>query len=107
MHYICDPDKRASNRKKHGLDFEDARGVIESGRTVAFEDNRFDYGEQRYITLGMLGSKVVVLAETDDEVRAISIRQATNDDKAARERFLASVSGLTVRGTGANKILVF
>jgi hypothetical protein len=28
-------------------------------------------------------------------------------DKAARERFLASVPGLTVRGTGANKNLVF
>ena len=28
-------------------------------------------------------------------------------DKAARERFLASLPGLTVRGTGANKILVF
>ena len=83
MRYGYDPSKRASNRKKHGLDFEDAGDIIESGRTVTFEDNRFDYGEQRYITLGMLGSKVVVVAtaETGDEVRVISMRWATNDEQ--------------------------
>ena len=83
MRYSYDPNKRASNRKKHGLDFEDTRDVIESGQTVTFEDNRFDYGEQRYITLGMLGSKVVVVAtaETGDEVRVISMRWATNDEQ--------------------------
>lgn len=30
---------------KHGLDFKDARQVIESERTVTFEDRRYDYGE--------------------------------------------------------------
>ena len=83
MRYSYDPNKRASNRKKHGLDFEDTRDVIESGQTVTFEDNRFDYGEQRFITLGVLRGKVVVVAtaETDDEVRVISMRWATSNEQ--------------------------
>ena len=43
MRYTYDPNKRASNQKKHALDLEDAKEVIESGQTVTFEDNRFDY----------------------------------------------------------------
>ena len=41
--------------------------VIESGHTVTFEDRRFDYGEQRFITLGVLRWDVVAIAtaETD------------------------------------------
>jgi uncharacterized DUF497 family protein len=54
MRYTCDPKKRATNLKKHGYNFEDAPQVIESERTVTFEDRRFAYGEERFITLGML-----------------------------------------------------
>ncbi|GAB1390025.1 MAG: hypothetical protein AMXMBFR78_08100 [Rubrivivax sp.] len=38
MRYSFDPAKQASNRKKHGLDLAEAPKVIESGRTVTFED---------------------------------------------------------------------
>lgn len=51
MRYTFDPEKRAANLKKHGYDFEDAPQVIESDRTVTFEDRRFAYDEQRFITL--------------------------------------------------------
>lgn len=50
MRYSYDPNKNASNLKKHGLNFDAAKTVIESGQTVTFEDNRCDYGEQRYVT---------------------------------------------------------
>ena len=36
--------------------------MIESDRTVTFEDRRFDYDEQRFITLGMLREDVVVIS---------------------------------------------
>lgn len=49
-----------ANLKKHGYDFEDAPQVIESDHTVTFEDRRFAYDEQRFITLGMLRGEVVV-----------------------------------------------
>ena len=78
MRYTYDPKKRAVNLKKHGYDFEDAPQVIESGRTVTFEDRRFQYEEQRFITLGVLRDGVVVIAtaETDEEIRVISMRKA-------------------------------
>lgn len=61
MRYSYDPEKKAENLKKHGMDFDDARSVIESAQAVTFEDRRFDYGESRYITLGLLHGKVVII----------------------------------------------
>ena len=83
MRYTYDPKKRAANLKKHGCDFEDAPQVIESDHTVTFEDRRFAYDEQRFITLGMLREDVVVIAtaETDEEIRLISMRKAERNEQ--------------------------
>jgi len=83
MRYSYDPKKRAANLKKHGYDFEDAPQVIASDRTVTFEDRRFAYDEQRFITLGMLREDVVVIAtaETDEEIRLISMRKAERNEQ--------------------------
>ena len=72
-----------ANLKKHGYDFEDAPQVIESDHTVTFEDRRFAYDEQRFITLGMLRGEVVVIAtaETDEEIRLISMRKAERNEQ--------------------------
>jgi uncharacterized protein len=70
--------------KKHGLDFNDAPAVIESGQTVTFEDRRFDYGEERFMTLGSLAGQIVVIvtSETEDDIRIISMRKATRHEQA-------------------------
>jgi len=83
MRYTHDSRKRAANLRKHGYDFKDAPQVIESDRTVTFEDHRFDYDEQRLITLGMLRGKVVVITttETDEEIRVISMRKAEQNEE--------------------------
>jgi uncharacterized DUF497 family protein len=48
-----------------------------------FEDDRRDYGEQRWVTLGLLSEKVVVIVhtETEDEIRVISMREAEKDEQ--------------------------
>ena len=83
MRYSFDPDKRASNFKKHGYDLADAKNVIESGHTVTFEDHRFSYQEERFVTLGPLGDTLVVLvtAETGDDIRIISMRKADRHEQ--------------------------
>jgi uncharacterized protein len=83
MRYSYDPKKRAANLKKHGYDFKDAPQVIGSNRTVTFDDRRFAYDEQRFITLGMLREDVVVIgtAETDEEIRLISMRKAEKNEQ--------------------------
>lgn len=78
-----DPKKRTANLKKHGYDFKNAPQVIENPASVSFEDRRFAYEEQRYITLGLLHGQVVVIAtaETDEEIRVISMRKAERNEE--------------------------
>ena len=40
MRYTHDAKKRTANLKKHGYDFKDVPGVIESSAMVTFEDPR-------------------------------------------------------------------
>ena len=84
MRYSFDQAKRTSNLAKHGFDLADARPVIESGRTVTFEDRRYNYGEERFITLGPLEGTLVVIvtAETEDHIRVISMRKADRHEQA-------------------------
>jgi uncharacterized protein len=62
----------------------DAQKVIESGMTVTFEDRRFEYSEERFVTLGPLGAVLVaiVTAETEDHIRVISMRKADRHQQA-------------------------
>jgi hypothetical protein len=70
--------KRAINLSKHRLDFTDAPRVFE-GPTFTYEDGRFDYGEIRYVTLGLLAGVPVSVAhtESENEIHIISFRKAT------------------------------
>ena len=83
MQYSYDKNKKASNLAKHGLDFNDAKRVIESNKTVTFEDVRFDYGEQRFITIGLLQNALVaiVTSETENVIRIISMRKAEKHEQ--------------------------
>ena len=78
MRFTWSERKRAINLKEHGLDFTDAPRVFE-GLTFSYEDDRRAYGEQRFITLGLLAGVPVSVAhtESDDEIRIISFRKAT------------------------------
>ena len=86
-----DGKKRDSNLNKHGLDFEDAPEVF-SGITLTVKDDRFEYGEHRFITLGMLKDIIVVVAhtETDKEIRVISMRKATRNEQEEYFQSLAN-----------------
>ena len=57
--------------------------AVFSGATFTFADDRFPYGEQRFITVGMLSGVVVVIANTEhnDQVRIISMRKATKNEQ--------------------------
>jgi uncharacterized DUF497 family protein len=61
MEYEWDEAKNRKNIAKHASNFEDAELVF-SGPCVTFEDDRFDYGEERLITLGLLAGRPVIIA---------------------------------------------
>jgi uncharacterized DUF497 family protein len=67
----------------HGLDFVDAPRVFDD-LTYTFEDDRFDYGEQRFVTLGLLNGTVVSIVHTESPrtIRIISFRKATKHEQA-------------------------
>jgi uncharacterized DUF497 family protein len=72
-----DPAKRRATLDARGLDMADAGEVFMSDQ-ITFADIRFEYGEQRFVTVGYLGDRMVVLAWTarGDARRIISMRKA-------------------------------
>ena len=72
------------------MDFADAEQVL-SGPCVTFVDDRFDYGEERLITLGLLVGRVVVIAHAPrgDTTRNISMRKANRREQKIYEKRLA------------------
>jgi hypothetical protein len=75
--------KRALNLQTHGLDFADAPRVF-LGATFTFQDSRFDYWEERFVTLGVFDSWIVSIVHTEylDTIRVISFRKATKREQA-------------------------
>ena len=78
MEFTWSERKRSLNIKQHGVDFVDAPAVF-AGLTFTYEDDRFSYKEQRFVTLGLLAGVPVSIihTETAHEIRIISFRQAT------------------------------
>ncbi|MBM4302476.1 MAG: BrnT family toxin [Deltaproteobacteria bacterium] len=72
-----DAEKCRANLEKHGLSFEDAWQVF-IGDTITIPDTRYDYGENRLITLGRLEGRVVVVVHVarGENTRIISMRKA-------------------------------
>jgi hypothetical protein len=92
VRYEWDAAKGRGNFTKHGLDFADAEQVF-GGPCVTFEDSRFDYGEERLVTLGLLAGRVVIIAHAPrgEATRIISMRKANRrEQKIYQERLSES-----------------
>lgn len=82
MKFIWDEQKRKKTLNERKLDFADAKKVF-AGATFTVEDERLDYGERRFITMGLLGVDVVIIVhtESDKEIRVISMRKGEKDEQ--------------------------
>jgi len=91
MRYEWDEAKSRINFIKHGLSFEDAEMVF-SGPCVMFVDDRFDYGEERLITLGQLAGRLVVIAHAprDEGTRIISMRKGNRREQEIYKKRLGA-----------------
>ena len=91
MEITYDEEKRALTLKHRGLDFAHAAQVF-TGRTFTIEDDRMDYGEIRYQTIGRLGRKTVMVAWTPrgNARRIISMRKCNAKE---RENYQAGLGG--------------
>jgi uncharacterized DUF497 family protein len=82
MGFQWDQTKDAANRVKHGIGFREAAEIFR-GFILVSEDTRRDYGERRFIALGIYDGEVirVVFTERDSEIRIISAWKANRDDR--------------------------
>jgi uncharacterized protein len=82
MEFDWDETKRKANLQKHGIDFVGIDWLFDD-ETVTVLDDRFDYGEQRFVTFGILEGRVIAVAHTETEeiIRIISARKATRNEE--------------------------
>ena len=83
MPFEWDETKAAENYAKHGVSFETATEVFRDMFAVERLDDREDYGEDRFILIGIVDGTVltVVYTERSDRIRIISARQATKREQ--------------------------
>jgi len=83
MQFEWDKNKNRINQEKHGVSFEEAQEVFDDALQIAKLDHRFNYFEERWITLGATKKeKLLVVAnlfftdEGEEIIRIISARKA-------------------------------
>ncbi len=95
MRFEWDAWKNRENIRKHGIDFADVWQLFTGPMLVALDD-REDYGEDRWIGIGMLRGQVVVIVftETNEETtRIISARKALSHERRRYEQVLKDQLG--------------
>lgn len=79
MYFEWDDSKNAANIGKHGIDFRDAVDIFNHPMLAAI-DERFSYGEERWVAIGLMRQLIGVVVykeRREDVVRIISARKAT------------------------------
>ena len=95
MKFEWDENKRLINSQRHGFDFVGVETVFENVRYTIL-DNRFDYGETRFVTFGFLRGRVVTVVHTatdNDVIRIISVRKATKNEQRKFYKTIADELG--------------
>ena len=88
MIFEWDDSKNRANIRKHGFDFADAEEMFR-GVLLLRPDAREDYGEERWIGIGMIRGRVAFVAfaaPAQDTVRIISLRKANREEQSEYEK---------------------
>jgi hypothetical protein len=89
LRFDWDPEKAASNERKHGVAFSEAATAFGDPISITVPDPEHSSGEARFILLGLtFRSRLVVVAhtETSDSIRIISARLATRIERRSYEQ---------------------
>ena len=85
IQFEWDPKKAASNEKKHGVSFEEARTVFFDENAKLIDDPDHSEDEERFVLLGLSSSLRVILVchcyrEEGGVIRIISARKASSHE---------------------------
>ncbi|WP_422330412.1 BrnT family toxin [Thiothrix eikelboomii] len=78
--------KDTSNQRKHGISFELASLVFFDPLRIEYYDGRETYGEDRWITIGLVHPAMLYVVytlrgENDENIRLISARKANENER--------------------------
>lgn len=78
----CDPAKQAKTLAERGLDMNRA-GEVFNLLHLTVPDQRREYGEERFVTVGHLDDRMVVLVWTwrGPNIRVVSMRKANDREQ--------------------------
>lgn len=89
--YFWDEAKSQANKKKHGINFEEARDSIFEGKNLFAPGVAYDKGELRHAVIGKHQGKyyVGIFTITSQGLRIISVRRARyEEEKQAKAKGL-------------------
>jgi len=76
--------KAEANLQAHGVSFELAKTVFKDPFAIGRVDDREDYGEERFVIIGMAEGHVllfVAYTEREERIRIISARRTTQREQ--------------------------
>jgi uncharacterized DUF497 family protein len=93
LHFEWDEKKSASNKKKHGVSFEEAKSVFHDPNARLIGDPDHSANEDRFVLLGISEElRVLVVChcyrDDDDTIRIISARRAKKKEIETYEELL-------------------
>ena len=80
MNFEFDPRKSLSNKKKHGIDFNEAQALWDDTDLLVIPARTLD--EPRFVVIGMIGDAhwSGVITYRDDRIRIISVRRSRREE---------------------------
>ncbi len=90
MQFQWDKAKNLKNIREHQIDFADVPEMFQAPMLIEL-DERFDYGEERWVGIGFLGNGVAVVVWTErqgDIIRIISARKANKHERKRLQKYL-------------------
>jgi len=84
LEFEWDDAKAEANLRAHGVSFELAKTVFKDPFAIERLDDREDYGEERFVIIGMAAGGVVLFvacSEREGRMRIISARRATQNEQ--------------------------
>jgi len=93
MRFEWDEYKNKENIKRHGFSFEEAKDVFDDPFHISILDKRFDYFEERWITIGaakerkiiVIGHLYYITEDGNEIIRIVTARKATKKEREEYE----------------------